>query len=201
MPSPAGTACSARTSRSSPAPTSTASRSSAPPRPTASPTRSRSTARRSASGRSGTSSTSATTTSSAPASPGTTEGWYCVSCEAYYTEADLLPDPDHPDGPGLCPIHVRPVEWLAEDNWFFRLSAFEQPLLDWYAAHPGAVAPEGKRNEALGIIRQGLDDVSISRSSIDWGVPVPWDQTQVFYVWYDALINYATAVGYGSDRA
>ncbi len=72
-------------------------------------------------------------------------------------------------------------------------------MLDWYEANPDAVQPEGKRNEALGIIRQGLEDVSISRTSIDWGVPVPWDDQHVFYVWYDALINYATAIGYGSD--
>jgi methionyl-tRNA synthetase len=124
---------------------------------------------------------------------GTYEGLYCVSCEAYYTEADLL------DGVN-CPIHNRPVETLSEDNWFFRLSAFTQPLLDWYEANPDAVSPSGKRNEALGIIKQGLDDVSISRTSIDWGVPVPWDDGHVFYVWYDALINYATAVGYGTDR-
>jgi methionyl-tRNA synthetase len=121
----------------------------------------------------------------------TYSGLYCVSCEAYYTEDELVD--------GLCPIHHRPVEHLEEENWFFRLSAFTQPLLDWYAAHPDAVAPEGKRNEALGIIRQGLDDISISRTSIDWGVPVPWDPDHVFYVWYDALINYATAVGYGED--
>ena len=98
-----------------------------------------------------------------------------------------------------CPIHLRPVEQLEEENWFFRLSSFAQPLLDWYEAHPDAVAPEGKRNEALGIIRQGLADISISRVSIDWGVTVPWDPAHVFYVWYDALINYATAVGYGRD--
>jgi methionyl-tRNA synthetase len=124
-------------------------------------------------------------------------GWYCVACEAYYADDEVDPNPD--GGPGLCRIHGRPVEWFEEDNWFFRLSAFEQPLLDWYAANPDAVAPEGKRNEALGLIGQGLKDISISRSSIDWGVPVPWDDSQVFYVWYDALINYATAVGYGSD--
>ena len=125
-------------------------------------------------------------------------GLYCVHCEAYYAESDLLPNPD-PDGLGLCPIHGKPVEYLEEENWFFRLSAFEQPLLDWYAAHPDAVQPEGKRNEALGLIRQGLDDVSISRSSLSWGVPVPWDDAHVFYVWYDALINYVTAIGYGTD--
>jgi methionyl-tRNA synthetase len=122
---------------------------------------------------------------------GTYAGLYCVPCEAYYTEADLID--------GNCPIHNRPVEWLEEDNWFFELSKFEKPLLDWYEANPDAVQPEGKRNEALGIIKQGLDDVSVSRTSITWGVPVPWDDGHVFYVWYDALINYATAVGYGDD--
>lgn len=125
-------------------------------------------------------------------------GWYCVACEAYYEEGDLLPNPD--GGPGLDPVHERPVEWFEEENWFFRLSAFERPLLDWYAANPDAVGPDGKRNEALGLIRQGLRDISITRSSLDWGVPVPWDDSQVFYVWYDALINYATAVGYGTDE-
>lgn len=124
---------------------------------------------------------------------GTYEGLYCVSCEAYYTADDLI------DGT-LCPIHGRPVELFKEDNYFFKLSAFEQPLLDWYAAHPEMVAPESKRNEAIGLIRQGLQDISISRTSIDWGVPIPWAPDHVFYVWYDALINYATAVGYGSDR-
>jgi methionyl-tRNA synthetase len=125
---------------------------------------------------------------------GTYAGWYCVACEAYYAEADLGPE-------RACPTHERPVEWLEEDNWFFRLSALEGDLLAWYEAHPDCVVPEGKRNEALGIIRQGLDDVSITRTSIDWGVPVPWDEGHVFYVWYDALINYATAVGYGADEA
>jgi methionyl-tRNA synthetase len=119
-------------------------------------------------------------------------GYYCVACEAYYTEDDLVA--------GNCPVHNRPIEWLEEENWFFRLSEFTQPLLDWYEANPDAVQPEGKRNEALGLIRQGLEDVSITRSSLDWGVPVPWDPGHVFYVWYDALINYATAVGYGDDR-
>ncbi|MFM8863215.1 MAG: methionine--tRNA ligase [Acidimicrobiia bacterium] len=123
---------------------------------------------------------------------GTYAGHYCVPCEAYYNETDLVD--------GECPIHGRPVEWLEEDNWFFELSKFEQPLLDWYAANPDCVQPEGKRNEALGIIRKGLEDVSVSRTSLEWGVPVPWDPGHVFYVWYDALINYATAVGYGADQ-
>jgi len=124
---------------------------------------------------------------------GTYAGQYCVPCEAYYNEADLVE--------GNCPIHGRPVEWLEEDNWFFELSKFEQPLLDWYAANPECVTPGGKRNEALGLIKQGLEDVSVSRTSIAWGVPVPWDEGHVFYVWYDALINYATAIGYGTDEA
>ncbi|HET9075446.1 MAG TPA: methionine--tRNA ligase [Acidimicrobiales bacterium] len=122
------------------------------------------------------------------------EGLYCVSCEAYYTEADLL------DG-NLCPIHRAPVEWLKEENYFFRLSEFADRLLDWYGSNPGAVTPEAKRNEAIGLIKGGLRDISISRTSISWGVPVPWDPRHVFYVWYDALINYATAIGYGSDPA
>jgi methionyl-tRNA synthetase len=122
---------------------------------------------------------------------GVYEGLYCVACEAYYVEDDLVD--------GLCPVHGRPVEQVREENYFFKLSRFEQPLLDWYAAHPDFVQPEGKRNEALGFIRQGLQDFSISRTSITWGVPIPWDEGHVTYVWYDALINYATAVGLGSD--
>ncbi len=121
----------------------------------------------------------------------TYEGPYCVPCEAYYTEAEL--------NDGLCPIHDRPVEEMKEANYFFKLSEFEQPLIDWYEANPEAVGPDVRRNEALGIITQGLRDISITRSSLDWGVPVPWDDDHVFYVWYDALINYATAAGFGSD--
>ncbi|MGI9612023.1 MAG: class I tRNA ligase family protein [Acidimicrobiales bacterium] len=119
-------------------------------------------------------------------------GFYCVACEAYYNEDDLGPD-------NACPIHERPVEWLEEDNYFFKLSALENELTDWLTS--GAVQPEGKRNEALGIVKQGLEDISITRTSISWGVQVPWDPDHVFYVWYDALINYATAVGFGTDDA
>ena len=91
------------------------------------------------------------------------------------------------------------MEQVTEDNYFFQLSKFEQPLLDYYEAHPEAVQPEGKRNEVLGFIRQGLSDFSMSRTSISWGIPLPWDPEHVTYVWYDALINYATAVGFGVD--
>jgi methionyl-tRNA synthetase len=122
----------------------------------------------------------------------TYRGLYCVSCEQYYGEDELL------DG-GLCPIHRTPVEHLEEENYFFRLSAFEQRLIDWYEANPSAVLPESKRNEALSFIKGGLRDISITRTSIDWGVRVPWDEGHVFYVWYDALINYLTAIGYGTD--
>ncbi|HET6793093.1 MAG TPA: methionine--tRNA ligase [Acidimicrobiales bacterium] len=121
------------------------------------------------------------------------EGLYCVACEGYYNESELT-------GGELCPIHGTPVEHLSEQNYFFRLSRFTQPLLDWYEANPDAVQPVAKRNEALGLIRGGLEDISISRTSLDWGVRVPWDEGHVFYVWYDALINYATAVGYGADE-
>ncbi len=123
---------------------------------------------------------------------GTYEGLYCVHCEAYYAESELV------EGT-LCPIHRRPVEQMSEDNYFFKLSAFSDRLLDWYESNPTSVVPESKRNEATGLVKGGLRDISISRTSISWGVPVPWDPRHVFYVWYDALINYATAVGYGSD--
>ncbi len=120
---------------------------------------------------------------------GTYSGYYCVSCEAYYTEDDLVE--------GNCPVHERPAEWFEEDNYFFKLSSLEDELTEWLSGE--TVFPEGKRNEALGIVKLGLEDVSITRTSIDWGVPVPWDEGHVFYVWYDALINYATAAGFGSD--
>ena len=119
-------------------------------------------------------------------------GLYCVPCERYYAADELV------DG-NLCPDHRIPVEELEEENYFFQLSAFQQPLIDWYAANPGAVVPEPKRNEALSFIKGGLNDISITRTSIDWGVRVPWDDEHVFYVWYDALINYVTAIGYGED--
>lgn len=123
----------------------------------------------------------------------TYEGLYCVSCEAYYTEADL-------DEGENCPVHHRPVETLSEENYFFRLSAWEDRLLQWFEEHPDFVQPVTRRNEALGFIRQGLNDFSISRTSIDWGVPIPWDPRHVTYVWFDALTNYITAAGYGADE-
>lgn len=123
---------------------------------------------------------------------GTYEGLYCVSCEAYYVEDDLI------EG-GLCPIHERPVEVFREDNYFFRLSAYADRLLEHYERNPTAVEPETRRNEVLGVIRSGLQDFSISRTTFDWGIPLPWDPAHVCYVWFDALANYITAAGYSQD--
>jgi len=122
------------------------------------------------------------------------EGPYCVSCEEFKLASELL---EGPGGQALCPVHHRPVEMLAERNWFFRLSQFGPALLEHYADHPEAVAPTSARNEVLAFLRAGLEDLSISRSTFDWGIPVPWDPAQVVYVWFDALLNYATAVGLG----
>jgi methionyl-tRNA synthetase len=122
----------------------------------------------------------------------TYRGPYCVACEAYYDESELVE--------GNCPIHGRPVTELEEENYYFALSRFEDRLIQWYEEHPEAVVPEGKRNEALGFIKGGLRDISITRTSINWGVPVPWDQSHVFYVWYDALVNYLTAIGFGENE-
>ncbi len=124
---------------------------------------------------------------------GTYEGLYCVACEAYYTEDELVD--------GLCPIHARPVERVTEQNYFFALSRFADQLLEHYAEHPDAVQPEVRRNEVLGFIKGGLRDFSMSRTSIDWGIPLPWDPAHVTYVWFDALFNYCSAIGYGTDRA
>ena len=122
---------------------------------------------------------------------GTYEGLYCVSCELYYTEDEL--------NDGNCPIHDRPVEHVTEENYFFKLSRYGDRLLEYYTEHPEAVQPDSRRNEVLGLIRTGLQDFSISRTSITWGVPLPWDPKHVAYVWADALFNYCTAVGFGED--
>jgi methionyl-tRNA synthetase len=123
----------------------------------------------------------------------TYEGLYCVGCEAYYTEDEL--------NEGKCRIHDRAAEFMVEENYFFKLSAFADQLLDYFENTEGVVKPDGYRNEVLGLLRQEVRDVSISRSSISWGIPLPWDEGHVFYVWYDALINYATAAGYDADEA
>ena len=125
-------------------------------------------------------------------------GKYCVACEEYYADDELVtlkgPDGETPD---CCPVHQRPVEYFEEENWFFRLSRFQDRLLDWYAAHPNALQPEHRGNEAIGLIKSGLRDFSISRTSLEWGIPLPWDPQHVTYVWFDALTNYLAAVGFG----
>jgi len=122
-------------------------------------------------------------------------GKYCVACEEYYQDDEL--DKDTEGEANQCPIHHRAVEFFEEENYFFRLSRFEDRLLDWYAAHPTAMTPEQRGNEAIGLIKSGLRDFSISRTSLDWGVPLPWDDKHVTYVWFDALTNYLAAVGFG----
>lgn len=130
------------------------------------------------------------------------EGYYCVGCEEYKQLDDLMETEDGDyAGQKLCKIHSRPVEVLKEKNYFFRMSDFQQQLLDLYESRPDFVQPESVRNEIIQFVSQGLDDLSISRSTFDWGVKVPWDPTHVVYVWFDALLNYISAVGYGVDDA
>ncbi|WP_419996658.1 methionine--tRNA ligase [Streptomyces boninensis] len=129
------------------------------------------------------------------------EGPYCVGCEEYKSPGDLLDGEGEYEGQKLCPIHKKPVEMLKEENYFFKLSEYGPKLLDFYEANPGFIQPESARNEVLNVVRGGLQDLSISRSTFDWGVRVPWDEKHVIYVWIDALLNYATAVGYGADQA
>ena len=127
------------------------------------------------------------------------EGPYCVGCEEFKLPGDLIDGEGEYEGQLLCPIHSRPVEQLREDNWFFRLSAFQERLIEHYEAHPEAVQPRSAYNEVMSFIRQGLVDISMSRSSVSWGIPLSWEPEQVTYVWFDALLNYATAVGYGAE--
>lgn len=122
---------------------------------------------------------------------GAYEGWYCEGCESFKPEKDLVE--------GLCPIHKTKPQWIKEKNWFFRLSKYQQPLLKHYADHPSFIEPEIRRNEILRLVEGGLEDISMSRAGQSWGIPVPFDPTSVVYVWFDALINYAAAVGYAWD--
>jgi methionyl-tRNA synthetase len=124
---------------------------------------------------------------------GVYEGWYCVSCEEFKPEKDLID--------GRCPLHptLKP-EWIREKNHFFRLSKYQQPLLDHFAAHPEFLQPDNRRNEILRLVEGGLQDISVSRAGQSWGIPIPFDPSSVVYVWFDALINYASAVGLGQDE-
>ncbi|MCH9816688.1 MAG: methionine--tRNA ligase [Actinomycetia bacterium] len=125
-------------------------------------------------------------------------GPYCVACEEFKLPGDLL------EGEGdelICKVHGKPVQLLNEKNWFFKLQGFQEQLIEHYERHPTAIAPASAYNEVLSFIRSGLSDVSMSRESVDWGVRLPWDPEQVVYVWFDALLNYITAIGYGDSQA
>ena len=125
---------------------------------------------------------------------GTYKGLYCVGCEGFKTEDELVD--------GHCPLHpTREIEKVEEDNYFFRLSKYADRLIELWESQPSSVLPESRRNEVLGKVRQGLDDLSMSRVSFEWGIPVPWDPKHVIYVWVDALQNYITAIGYARDQA
>ena len=119
------------------------------------------------------------------------EGPYCIGCEEFKLPGDLEDN--------KCKIHGRPVEMLSEENWFFKLSEFAPKLIEHYKKNPSACEPESARNEVISFLESGVKDLSISRSTFDWGIKVPWDTKQVVYVWFDALLNYATAVGWGDE--
>jgi methionyl-tRNA synthetase len=122
-----------------------------------------------------------------------------VGCEEFKLAGDLVDGAGEYEGQKVCPVHGRPAEQLQETNWFFQLSAFADRLLEHYERHPDAIQPRSAYNEVMSFIRQGLVDISMSRSSVSWGIPLSWDPNQVTYVWFDALLNYATAVGYGAE--
>lgn len=118
---------------------------------------------------------------------GTYEGLYCVECEAYYTPDDLKD--------GHCPLHLKPVEALKEDCYYFRLSKYREWLLGHYESNPDFIMPESRRREVISFVEGGLEDLCISRSTFKWGIPVPFDEGHITYVWFDALLNYLTGVG------
>ena len=122
---------------------------------------------------------------------GVYEGWYCVGCEAFKQEKDLVD--------GKCPLHLTVPQWISEKNYFFRLSKYQGTLRDHFDAHPKFLQPAARRNEILRLLDSGLEDISVSRAGQAWGIPLPFDPSSVVYVWFDALINYASAVGLGTD--
>ena len=121
-------------------------------------------------------------------------GWYCVSCEAYAPESD-------PKKPVACPDCGRETEWFSEESYFFKLSEFEDRLLEYYEKNPDFIRPETRRNEVASFVKGGLRDLSISRATLKWGVPLPDDPEHVFYVWFEALTGYMTGIGFQSDEA
>ena len=126
---------------------------------------------------------------------GTYEGYYCVGCEAFYDESDLVN--------GQCSLHpTRQIQHVKEENYFFRLTKYEKALKELFAKDPDFTLPEARRNEVLGWLERGLKDISVSRGrSLEWGIPWPGEPGHTVYVWFDALINYVTGVGFGTDEA
>jgi methionyl-tRNA synthetase len=122
---------------------------------------------------------------------GSYEGWYCAGCEAFYPETQLVD--------GKCPDQGHPVELLREESYFFKLSAYQEPLLAFYREHPEFIRPLSRYNEVVRFVEMGLKDLSVSRVSLTWGIPWPGDPNHVVYVWLDALANYITALGFGSS--
>lgn len=120
------------------------------------------------------------------------EGWYCTPCETFWTENKLVE--------GNCPDCGRPVELVREESYFFRMSKYADRLLQYIEEHPEFIQPVSRRNEMINFIKQGLEDLCVSRTTFDWGIPVPWDPKHVIYVWFDALTNYISALGYGGPK-
>lgn len=125
------------------------------------------------------------------------EGWYCGNCNEFYQEGEAVKGENDTL---LCPTHERPLELLSEESYFFKLSAFQDRLIEHYERNPHFIRPETRRNEVLSFVKSGLNDLSVSRVSVKWGIPVPGDPEHTMYVWFDALSNYITAIGYGNDQ-
>ncbi|MDQ6972483.1 MAG: class I tRNA ligase family protein, partial [Mariprofundaceae bacterium] len=126
------------------------------------------------------------------------EDWYCVPCETYWTETQLK-DAETP-GDKHCPDCGRAVEQVQEESYFFRLSDYQEPLLEHIRNHPDFIGPDSRRNEVLRFVEGGLRDLSVSRTTFSWGIPVPGDEAHVIYVWIDALTNYLTAAGFPNEN-
>ena len=129
------------------------------------------------------------------------EALYCVGCEEFKPKGEIVDGEGAFEGEKVCAIHSKPLELLQEKNYFFKMSAFQDRLLALYEERPDFVQPASARNEVIAFVQQGLEDLSISRTSFDWGIPIPWDDSHVTYVWFDALLNYVTAIGYGAEGA
>jgi methionyl-tRNA synthetase len=136
-----------------------------------------------------------------PLYKGLYEGWFCAKCAAYKTEEECL-QPENPADPPLCPDHLTPLESISEEGYFFRLSDYAETLLEICESNPDFIRPEARRNEVMSFARGGLQDLSVSRlkTSVSWGIPVPDDPEHIIYVWFDALSNYITALGFGDEQ-